>query len=50
MEAEAVKQDKGSLCRCGCGERKTKRKRHFLPGHNRQPQRGKKAVKDTDRA
>lgn len=28
-----AKQDKGALCRCGCGERKTSRKKKFVAGH-----------------
>jgi hypothetical protein len=27
------KQDKGNLCECRCGQRKTSRKRRFAPGH-----------------
>jgi hypothetical protein len=29
-----ARQDKGALCRCGCGERKTGKKMQFAPGHN----------------
>ena len=28
------KQDKGIMCACGCGERKTSRKKKIVPGHN----------------
>jgi hypothetical protein len=28
-------QDKGALCACGCGQRKTNRKRRYFPGHPR---------------
>lgn len=31
------KQDKGITCACGCGERKTSRKKKFVPGHNKLP-------------
>ena len=27
------KQDKGNVCACGCGQRKTSNKRRFAPGH-----------------
>jgi hypothetical protein len=27
-------QNKGALCRCGCGERKTSRKKRFVAGHS----------------
>jgi len=27
-------QDKGWLCRCGCGERKTSRRKKFVAGHS----------------
>jgi hypothetical protein len=29
-----AKQDKGAMCRCGCGERKTSRRKWFVPGHS----------------
>ncbi len=29
-----AKQGKGSLCACGCGARKTNRKKLYVPGHN----------------
>jgi hypothetical protein len=29
-----AKQDKGWYCACGCGERKTSRKKKFAPGHS----------------
>ena len=32
-----AKQDKGNVCACGCGERKSSRKRKFLPGHSDGP-------------
>jgi hypothetical protein len=31
------KQDKGIMCACGCGERKTSRKKKFVPGHTTPP-------------
>lgn len=29
-----AKQDKGNLCACGCGARKTNSKKLYAPGHN----------------
>lgn len=29
-----AKQDKGIICPCGCGNRKTNRKKRYAPGHN----------------
>lgn len=29
-----ARQDKGIMCRCGCGERKSSRKNKFLAGHS----------------
>jgi hypothetical protein len=40
-----AKQNKRSLCACGCDERKTSRKMKFLPGHN---QSRKDTRKDRD--
>jgi len=33
-ENAMAKQDKGSVCACGCGERKTSRKKLYVQGHN----------------
>lgn len=29
-----AKQDKGIMCACGCGTRKTSNKKLYAPGHN----------------
>jgi hypothetical protein len=29
-----ARQDKNIMCRCGCGERKTSRKKNFVAGHS----------------
>lgn len=34
-----ARQDKGPICACGCGEKKTMRKLRFFPGHNPQTQK-----------
>ncbi len=43
-----AKQDKGLLCRCGCGQRKTSRKKHYAPGHNQTRRDTKKILNEAD--
>jgi hypothetical protein len=39
------KQDKGSLCACGCKTRKPNRKRRFAPGHDQNPRNNTRSLR-----
>jgi hypothetical protein len=44
-----AKQDKGSMCACECGERKTSRKKKFAPGHSTMPKSPRWVIRLTRR-